>query len=137
MSAAELFLMDGLSKSRVLNVMRPHIFFDDQLSHLEQTATIIPSVLVPFGINNLQPSRPIKQRLEGPESPAAAPTRGKAFPCPAKPLKRRKKGPVIQSMHFQKGPGAGPHAAHRRHCPKRSCRTLTICWPPSTAEDFT
>ena len=55
MSAAELFLMDGLSKSRVLNVMRPHIFFDDQLSHLEQTATIIPSVLVPFGINNLQP----------------------------------------------------------------------------------
>ena len=56
MRAAELFLMDGLSKSRVLNVMRPHIFFDDQLSHLEQTATVIPSVLVPFGVNNLQPA---------------------------------------------------------------------------------
>ncbi len=53
MSAAELFLMDGLQKSRVLNIMRPHIFFDDQLSHLESTATTIPSVLVPFGINNL------------------------------------------------------------------------------------
>ena len=53
MSAAELFLMDGLPKNRVLEVMRPHIFFDDQITHLEKTANTIPSVLVPFGINNL------------------------------------------------------------------------------------
>ena len=54
MSAAELFLMDGLPKSQVLNVLRPHIFFDDQLSHLERTAMSIPSVLIPFGVNNLK-----------------------------------------------------------------------------------
>ena len=53
MSAAELFLMDGLPKNRVLEVMRPHIFFDDQITHLEKAAHTIPSVLVPFGINNL------------------------------------------------------------------------------------
>ncbi len=52
MSAAELFLMDGLPKSQVLSVLRPHIFFDDQLRHLERTATTIPSVLIPFGVNN-------------------------------------------------------------------------------------
>lgn len=49
MSAAELFLLDGLSKEGVLNVLKPHIFFDDQLRHL--TASEVPCVLVPFGIN--------------------------------------------------------------------------------------
>ena len=51
-TAAELFLMDGLSKDRVLNVLKPHIFFDDQLVHLKRTVTTIPSVLVPFGVTN-------------------------------------------------------------------------------------
>lgn len=53
-TAAELFLMDGLSKDRVLNVLKPHIFFDDQLVHLKRTVTTIPSVLVPFGVTNRQ-----------------------------------------------------------------------------------
>lgn len=53
MCAAELFLMDGLPKNRVLNVLKPHIYFDDQLKHVESTRTTVPSVLVPFGINNL------------------------------------------------------------------------------------
>ena len=52
MSAAELFLMDGLPKKRVLDVLRPHIYFDDQLKHVESTSATVPSVLVPFGINN-------------------------------------------------------------------------------------
>lgn len=50
MSAAELFLLDGLSKKGVLDVLKPHIFFDDQLRHL--TASSVPCVLVPFGVNS-------------------------------------------------------------------------------------
>ena len=50
MSAAELFLLDGLSKKGVLDVLKPHIFFDDQLRHL--TASSVPCALVPFGINS-------------------------------------------------------------------------------------
>ena len=52
MSAAELVLLDGLNKRPVLEAIRPHIFFDDQLRHLEDTASVVPSVLIPFGIHN-------------------------------------------------------------------------------------
>ena len=52
MSAAELFLLDGLSKKPFLETIRPHIFFDDQTNHLEKSVDIVPSVLVPFGIHN-------------------------------------------------------------------------------------
>lgn len=50
--AAELFLMGGIEKKRVLDVLKPHIFFDDQLVHLETAASSTPSVLIPFGIRN-------------------------------------------------------------------------------------
>jgi 5'-nucleotidase len=50
--AAELFLMGGIEKKRVLDVLKPHIFFDDQLVHLEMAATSTPSVLIPFGVRN-------------------------------------------------------------------------------------
>lgn len=52
MSAAELFLLDGLDKTPILEAIRPHLFFDDQIRHLEEAQTRIPSVLVPFGIHN-------------------------------------------------------------------------------------
>lgn len=52
MSAAELFLLDGLEKTPILEAIRPHIFFDDQVRHLEAVENSIPSVLVPFGIHN-------------------------------------------------------------------------------------
>lgn len=51
MSAAELFLLDGLPKKNVLDVLKPHIYFDDHLTHLEGAS--IPCVLVPFGVRNL------------------------------------------------------------------------------------
>ena len=47
MYAAELFLLGGMPKQPVLEVLQPHIFFDDQLSHLRYSP--VPSVLVPFG----------------------------------------------------------------------------------------
>jgi 5'-nucleotidase len=52
--AAELFLMGGIEKKRVLDILRPHIFFDDQAVHLEGAASTTPSVLIPFGIRNEQ-----------------------------------------------------------------------------------
>lgn len=48
----ELFLMGGVDKSRILNVVKPHIYFDDQLVHLNTDTTKIPLVHIPFGIAN-------------------------------------------------------------------------------------
>lgn len=48
----ETFFLGGVNKTRVLEILRPHIFFDDQLSHLESSAGKIPSVHIPFGIAN-------------------------------------------------------------------------------------
>lgn len=52
-SANETFFLGGMDKGRVLSVFRPHIFFDDQLTHLRATpGGNIPMVHVPFGIAN-------------------------------------------------------------------------------------
>lgn len=48
----EGFFLGGVEKSRVLQVFRPHIFFDDQLRHIEGTAHVTPSVHVPYGVSN-------------------------------------------------------------------------------------
>lgn len=52
-SADETFFLGGMEKARVLSVFKPHIFFDDQLSHLRAgPGGAIPMVHVPFGIAN-------------------------------------------------------------------------------------
>jgi 5'-nucleotidase len=51
-SADETFFLGGIEKRRVLEVLRPHIFFDDQRHHLHSAAGEIPSVHVPFGVRN-------------------------------------------------------------------------------------
>jgi 5'-nucleotidase len=48
----EVFFLGGIDKSRVLKEFRPHIFFDDQMAHIEGTSRLVPSVHVPFGIAN-------------------------------------------------------------------------------------
>ena len=48
----ELFLLGGIEKKRVLDILKPHIFFDDQIGHLEPASAATPSVHVPFGIAN-------------------------------------------------------------------------------------
>lgn len=54
LSATETFFMGGIDKGRVLRVFKPHLFLDDQLSHLEDLAEEIPCVHIPFGsINQL------------------------------------------------------------------------------------
>ncbi|HCN71378.1 MAG: 5'-nucleotidase [Pusillimonas sp.] len=51
-SSNETFFLGGMRKERILTVLRPHIFFDDQKSHLESEAGDIPMVHIPFGIAN-------------------------------------------------------------------------------------
>jgi 5'-nucleotidase len=49
----EAFFLGGIEKGRILEVMRPHIFFDDQMTHLKSSlGKHIPSVHIPFGIVN-------------------------------------------------------------------------------------
>ena len=51
-SPNETFFLGGMKKDRILNRLKPHMFFDDQKSHLESEAGDIPMVHVPFGIAN-------------------------------------------------------------------------------------
>ncbi len=48
----ELFLTGGIEKKNILDVLKPHIFFDDQLGHLEPASETTPCVHIPFGIRN-------------------------------------------------------------------------------------
>lgn len=48
----ETFFLGGMEKHHVLKIMKPHMFFDDQLRHITSVAGSIPSVHVPFGIRN-------------------------------------------------------------------------------------
>jgi len=51
-SSNETFFLGGMKKERILTVLKPHMFFDDQRSHLGSEAGDIPMVHVPFGIAN-------------------------------------------------------------------------------------
>lgn len=46
----EMFFLGGIDKSRIINEIQPHIFFDDQKGHLTNLTT--PAVHIPFGIRN-------------------------------------------------------------------------------------
>ena len=48
----EAFFLGGIDKGKILEVLNPHIFFDDQKVHLDNTVDISPSVHIPFGIRN-------------------------------------------------------------------------------------
>lgn len=48
----DAFFLGGVEKARILQVLRPHIFFDDQMDHLRGAANDVPSVHVPFGVVN-------------------------------------------------------------------------------------
>lgn len=52
----DAFFLGGIDKGAVMKVLNPHIFFDDQVTHLESTSRTTPSVHVPFGrINETAP----------------------------------------------------------------------------------
>lgn len=54
-SVDEAIFLGGIEKKRVLEVMKPHIYFDDQTSHLHQIDNI-PMVHIPFGVANEEES---------------------------------------------------------------------------------
>lgn len=56
----EVFFLGGIAKNRVLEEFRPHIFFDDQVQHVEGVAGLTPSAHVPFGVAN-EPSPELVQ----------------------------------------------------------------------------
>lgn len=47
----QVFFLGGIEKARILNILKPHIFFDDQMIHLEQLENV-PAVHIPFGVAN-------------------------------------------------------------------------------------
>lgn len=47
----EVFFLGGIEKARILDVLKPHIFFDDQMTHLEHLIDV-PAVHIPFGVAN-------------------------------------------------------------------------------------
>ena len=38
----DAFFLGGWEKGAVLGILKPHIFFDDQMSHLEGTQSLVP-----------------------------------------------------------------------------------------------
>jgi 5'-nucleotidase len=48
----DMFLLGGIDKNRVLSVLKPHLFMDDQISNLDPKLSNIPLVHIPFGIRN-------------------------------------------------------------------------------------
>ncbi len=48
----ETFFLGGIDKARILQAFKPHMFFDDQLVHLEAGVRYGAMVHVPFGIRN-------------------------------------------------------------------------------------
>ena len=48
----EIFFLGGIEKRRILEVFKPHLFFDDQRSHFEGAGGVTACVHVPFGTAN-------------------------------------------------------------------------------------
>ncbi len=46
--------LGGIEKATILDVTKPHIFFDDQKRHLEEVSENVPSVHIPFGKINIK-----------------------------------------------------------------------------------
>ncbi|MDN4473445.1 5'-nucleotidase [Demequina zhanjiangensis] len=48
----DAFFLGGIEKAKVLEVMRPHLFFDDQHGHLSGALEHVAGVHVPYGVAN-------------------------------------------------------------------------------------
>ena len=48
----EMFFLGGIEKRRILEVLKPHLYIDDQIVHLDRNLLDIPLVHIPFGIIN-------------------------------------------------------------------------------------
>lgn len=59
----DAFFLGGIDKSTIMEVLKPHIFFDDQVGHLTGTARSTPSVHIPFGKIN-EPDHPATEQAQ-------------------------------------------------------------------------
>lgn len=66
----ESFFLGGVEKAGILDVLKPHIFFDDQPTHLESARATTPSALVPWKGEQGQLFEPSTSEAEVPESPS-------------------------------------------------------------------
>lgn len=48
----ETFFLGGIGKAKILAEFKPHLFFDDQVVNLGDSAKVAPCVHVPFGLRN-------------------------------------------------------------------------------------
>ncbi|MDF2808527.1 MAG: hypothetical protein K0S43_3473, partial [Cellulosimicrobium sp.] len=91
----DAFFLGGVDKDGVLEVLRPHIFFDDQRAVVEATRRVAPSVHVPYGELNrgVLPAEPTldTRRPRPADAVPPAPTRREAAtpPAPAAPTGER------------------------------------------------
>jgi len=98
----ESFFLAGLEKRAVLEVLRPHIFFDDQLRHLETARDVVPSAHViraPLQqelFSDLPTDPPVNPPIVVPGSPQAptarngrAPVSGDPSPVAEAPVEAR------------------------------------------------
>lgn len=53
-STDETFFLGGVEKRRILEVFKPHLFFDDQLTHFEGAGPVAACVHIPFGVANIR-----------------------------------------------------------------------------------
>lgn len=51
----ETFFMGGVAKSQVLAAFKPHMFFDDQISHCERASSVVPTGRVPVKHDTAEP----------------------------------------------------------------------------------
>jgi 5'-nucleotidase len=73
----DAFFLGGIDKSKVLRVLRPHIFFDDQQSHLDGATEYIAGVHIPYGVANaVEPTRNATSAADVAFVPAVAPVGG-------------------------------------------------------------
>ncbi len=135
----ETFFLGGVEKAEILRELRPHIFFDDQLRHLEPAAESVPMAhvittgqqleLLPTAslppprqprTRNARPARPARQKAAAP-GPVAEVGRVEGVSPPRAPLRRRPGQPVgdeAQPTETEAGSPAGSRAPAAR--PSRS-----------------
>lgn len=80
----EAFFLGGLPKAPVLAELRPHIFFDDQVQHIEAAGAVVPCAHVPFGaINRREAVGRSAASATGPSSDRGQVPRSPAMPAVA------------------------------------------------------
>lgn len=92
----EVFFLGGMDKRRILNVLKPHIFFDDQMAHAGPAAGSVPSVHVPFGITNESKGNGASGPTLGAADGPATKARRSQGSVPGQPIDKTSRRPKLQ-----------------------------------------